>query len=69
MYAGAQRVRNRERSGINVFLYSHGSVPIPYTATGHPDLGEIADHQPGRLIQAASDVEPQVETMCFRSST
>jgi len=58
MYAGAQRVRNRERSGINVFLYSHGSSPIPCTATGHPNLHEIADHHPGRLIQAVSDVEP-----------
>lgn len=58
MYAGAQRVRSRERSGINVFLYSHGSVPVPCTVTGHPDLREIADLQPGRLLRAASDVEP-----------
>jgi hypothetical protein len=58
MYAGAQRVRSRERTGINVFRYSHGSSPIPRTATGHPDLNQVANHHPGQLISALQDVPP-----------
>jgi len=58
MYAGAQRVRNRERGGINAFLYSHGSSSIPKTATGHPNLEEVATHHPGQLVQALTEVPP-----------
>lgn len=56
MYAGAQRVRNRERAGINTFLYMHGSSPIPITSAGYPDLDEVANHQPGRLVRTLTDV-------------
>lgn len=58
MYAGAQRVRNRERTGINTFLYSHGSSSIPRTAPGHLDLEDIAAGHPGQLVRALTEVPP-----------
>jgi hypothetical protein len=58
MYAGAQRVRNRERTGINAFLYSHGSLSIPKTVNGHVDLEAIATSHPGLLVRALTEVQP-----------
>lgn len=50
MYAGAQRVRNREQSGINSFLYTHQAASTPRTSAGHVDIDQIAQHDPGRLL-------------------
>jgi hypothetical protein len=53
MYLASQRVRSRDRSGINVFLYRHRDGDIPWE-----DPKRIVENMPGELASSEVEVPP-----------
>jgi hypothetical protein len=59
MYLTAQLVRRSDgETGVNAFAFVHGNTPLPLTTRGEPDVGYVAEHEPGRCVAEQTELTP-----------